>query len=130
MELNQTQFAKVVEAAKLKAAGSARWIAAIDKAASGVNGGWIVTELHNGIMVTTESGNTYHANGACQCAAFRNNQPCKHRALARLIELYNEGCAAARQVPVPTPHAAWRRRLGKVARWLGRVFWFARESRA
>lgn len=90
MEINQAKFAKVVEAAKVKAAGNARWIAAIDKASAGLAAGWIVTELADGIMVTTESGQTYHANGDhCQCEAFRRGQACKHRGLYRLVELYN-----------------------------------------
>lgn len=91
MEINQVKFAKVVEAAKARAAGNARWIAAIEKAVAGIAGGWIVTELADGIMVTTESGQTYHANGKhCQCRAFELNQPCKHRGLCRLLALYNE----------------------------------------
>lgn len=96
MDINQVKFAKVVEVAKAKAAGHARWIAAIEKAVAGLAAGWIVTELADGIMVTTESGLTYHANGACQCEAFRRNQPCKHRALARLIELYKAEPETAR----------------------------------
>lgn len=90
MTLNQAQFAAVVKTAKTRTTDK-RWIAAIDNAVAGVvSGWWIVTELHDGILVTTERGETYHANGACQCEAFRRNQPCKHRALARLIDRYNE----------------------------------------
>jgi hypothetical protein len=83
MQINRAKFEQVVKEAKAKAAGNARWITAIGKAADGLlNGGWIVTELAHGILVTTESG-TYHANGACQCKAYKNRQPCKHCALAR-----------------------------------------------
>jgi hypothetical protein len=68
-----------------------RWLSAIDKAVAGVESGWwLVTELHDGIMVTTETGQTYHANGSCQCRAFELGQPCKHRALARLVEIASE----------------------------------------
>ena len=68
-----------------------RWIAAIDKAVAGVeSGNWIITELAHGIAVTTESGETYFVSGACRCKAFANGQPCKHRALARLIEIARE----------------------------------------
>jgi hypothetical protein len=91
MEFNQAQFNKVVEAAKAKAAGNKRWIAAIDKAADALlNGKWIVTELQHCYVFTTESGKTYFANGVCQCEAFFRNQPCKHRTAARLLTLYRE----------------------------------------
>jgi hypothetical protein len=91
MEFNKAQFNKVVEAAKAKAAGNKRWIAAIDKAADALlNGKWIVTELQYCYVFTTESGKTYRANGVCQCEAFFRNQPCKHRAAARLLALYAE----------------------------------------
>jgi hypothetical protein len=91
MTLNQAQFAAVVEDAKAAAANSPRWLQAIDNAVAGVvSGWWIVTELAHSVAITTENGKTYFANGACQCEAFRRNQPCKHRALARLIEHYRE----------------------------------------
>jgi hypothetical protein len=70
---------------------------AIDKAVAGVvSGWWVVPELHDGVMVTTETGQTYHAKGRCQCRAYELGQPCKHRALAGLIDLYHE----AETVPV------------------------------
>jgi hypothetical protein len=91
MEINKVQFNKVVETAKAKAAGNKRWIAAIDKAADALlNGKWIVTELQHCYVFTTENGKTYRANGVCQCEAFFRNQPCKHRAGARLLALYAE----------------------------------------
>ncbi len=85
MQINKIKAA--AEIAKTKTSDK-RWIAAIDKAVAGVeSGNWIVTELANGIMVTTESGETYHANGVCSCRAYEFGQACKHRALARLIEI-------------------------------------------
>jgi hypothetical protein len=96
MNINQAKFNEVAEAAKAKT-NDKRWRAAIDKAVAGIVSGWIVTELAHGIMVTTEAG-TYLANGSCQCKAFAHGQPCKHRALARLIDLYNE-TAPAHRVP-------------------------------
>jgi hypothetical protein len=92
MEINnKAQFEKVVADAKAKAGGNKRWIAAIDKAADALlNGKWIVTELQRYYVFTTESGKTYRANGVCQCEAFFRDQPCKHRAGARLLDLYRE----------------------------------------
>jgi hypothetical protein len=97
MEINnKAQFNKVVADAKAKAAGNKRWIAAIDKAADALlNGKWVVTELQHCYVFTTESGKTYRANGVCQCDAFFHNQPCKHRAGARLLALYAEAVKAA-----------------------------------
>jgi hypothetical protein len=88
MEINKIK--KAAEIAKSKT-NDKRWINAIDKAVAGVESGWwIITELAHGVVVTTECGNTYFANGSCQCKAFANGQPCKHRAPARLIEIASE----------------------------------------
>jgi hypothetical protein len=88
-----------------------RWIAAIEKAVAGVESGWIVTELAHGIAVTTENG-TYFANGACQCKAFSNGQACKHRALARLLEIAGEikeaaGAASSRATVIAEITNMW-----------------------
>jgi hypothetical protein len=99
MELNKAQFEKVVADAKAKVAGNKRWIAAIDKAADALlNGKWIITELQHCYVFTTESGKTYRANGVCQCEAFFRDQPCKHRAGARLLNLYQEALSATPRV--------------------------------
>lgn len=90
MEINIQKFNEVASAAKASI-NDKRWQAAVDKAVAGiVSGWWIVTELHDGVLVTTETGNSYHANGICSCEAFNNGQPCKHRALARLLTIYHE----------------------------------------
>jgi hypothetical protein len=94
MTLIQDIFFAVVAEAKAKAAGNRRWLSAIEKAVDGLlSEKWIVTELQNCVMITTESGETYRANGVCQCKAFFANQPCKHRAAAQLIKRYNEKTA-------------------------------------
>jgi hypothetical protein len=90
MTINIQKFNEVAKAAKAKT-NDKRWQAAIDKAVAGVTSGWwVITELFDGVMATTECGQTYHANGSCQCRAFELGQPCKHRALARLLDLYHE----------------------------------------
>jgi hypothetical protein len=94
MQIDIQKFNEVAEAAKAKT-NDKRWHAAIDKAVAGVTSGWwVITELAHCVAVTTEEGHTYFANGSCQCKAYELGQPCKHRALARLIELYNERSAA------------------------------------
>lgn len=105
MTFNEETLKRVVETAKAKAAGNARWINAIDKAVAGLTGGaWIVTELHDGLMITTESGETYHANGVCQCKAFEFNTPCRHRAAAQLVKRYHEAEAAEAASPAPVDY--------------------------
>jgi hypothetical protein len=112
MALNQTILIQVANEARAKAAGNSRWLSAINRAVEGLQGGWIVTELADCLMVTTESGETYRANGVCQCKAFELGQPCKHRAAARLIEMYNQ--AANQTAPtgrcadlIETINATW-----------------------
>src|SRR5262249_35669342 len=96
----------VIASAKTKAAGNDRWIRAIDRAAEGIlSGELIVTTLAQGALVTSPNG-TYHANGTCQCKAFVNgHKECKHRAAARLAELY-EMAPAQPSVPVSRAVAA------------------------
>jgi hypothetical protein len=90
MTFNQSQLKEVAKAAKSRT-NDKRWQNAIDSAVAGVvSGWWIVTELADCVAITTETGKTYFANGVCQCEAFKNGQPCKHRSLYRLIQLYNE----------------------------------------
>src|SRR5262249_5227898 len=98
MTLNQAQFSKVVEEAKART-NDRRWLSAIDKALAGVvSGWWVITELFDSVAITTESGRTYFANGSCQCKAYELGQPCKHRALARLLDLYHEAENVTRAV--------------------------------
>jgi hypothetical protein len=92
MTLNQIKQA--AEIAKTRTSDP-RWLAAIDKAVAGFES-WIITELHDHILVTTESGETYHSNGVCQCKAYTHGgkSACKHRALYRLIQIARETEAA------------------------------------
>jgi hypothetical protein len=99
MTINKAKFERVVQEAKAKT-DNKRWIAAIEKAADAIlNGKWVVTQLFHCWVFTTQSGKTYRANGVCQCEAFFRDQPCKHRAGARLLNLYQEMEAA----PVAAP---------------------------
>jgi hypothetical protein len=59
---NKAMAISIQEAAEMAKArtNNKRWRAAIDKAIAGVaSGNWIVTRLNSGVMVTTESGQTY-----------------------------------------------------------------------
>lgn len=113
MQFNQEKLQRVASAAKAKTTNK-RWQAAIDKAVAGLTGGWIVTELQHSVAITTESGETYFANGSCQCKAFALGTPCKHRAAARLIEIYNETADVAvseRETLIAEIGATWLARF-------------------
>jgi hypothetical protein len=94
MQIQKEKFNAIVEAAKLKAASEPRWLRAIERAAEGIlSGEMIVTTLNDGALVTTANG-TYAANGHCNCeAARRGHTQCKHRAAARLMDLYERETA-------------------------------------
>jgi hypothetical protein len=98
---------QIKEAAKIAKSKThdRRWLAAIDKAVAGVESGWwIITELQHCLVITTEGGKTYFANEKhCQCEAFFHGQACKHRALARLVEICE---TAPVQTSVPARPAA------------------------
>jgi hypothetical protein len=95
MEINKAKFEAIVKTAVGKAGNNTRWVNAINKAADAIlNNRWIITPLAHSYAITTESGNTYFANGVCQCKAYALNTPCKHRCAARLLDLYFEMEAA------------------------------------
>lgn len=82
----------VVNSAKRAAAGSPRWINAIDRAAQELIENPYIDrdEEHGGLLIGSPSGNCYAANGVCQCKAFEFGRPCWHRSAARLIQRYDE----------------------------------------
>ena len=68
-----------------------RWINAIAKAVVEIEYSPFMTweaDSHS-LLMLSDSGNIYTANGSCQCKAFQEGFPCKHRAAARLILRYN-----------------------------------------
>lgn len=70
-----------------------RWINAIAKAVVEIENNPFMTYSHDShslLIMSATSGNVYNANGTCQCKAFEQGYPCKHRAAARLIQRYIE----------------------------------------
>jgi hypothetical protein len=88
MAINIQRFNEVVAAAKSRTRDK-RWLRAIDRAAEGIlSGELIVTTLRVGALVTSPN-ESYMANGVCGCKAFNNgHKECRHRAAARLMDLY------------------------------------------
>jgi hypothetical protein len=69
-----------------------RWINAIAKAVVEIQNNPFMTwqaDSHS-LLMLSDSGNIYTANGTCQCRAYEKGYPCKHRAAARLIVRYQE----------------------------------------
>ena len=76
-----------VDAARQAAAGNSRWLNAINAGFDHLLQAEVIeVGDHNALIYRSESGQTYHANGTCQCAAFASGNPCKHRAAARLVQ--------------------------------------------
>lgn len=70
-----------------------RWITAIGKAVAEIESNPFMTydfDSHSLLILSETSGEIYTANGTCQCKAFSEGFPCRHRAAARLIQRYVE----------------------------------------
>ncbi len=69
-----------------------RWINAINNAVKMIETQpeWLTyDEKENYLLIwSQDSGKVYSANGVCQCKAFEQGFPCKHRAAARLVRNY------------------------------------------
>ncbi len=69
-----------------------RWINAINKAAEMIEaqGEFMAfDEAENHLLIwNQESNQIYTANGVCQCRAFEQGYPCKHRAAYKLVKNY------------------------------------------
>ena len=90
MNVNQNRMDAVIQEAFDKVADSRRWQCAIAKAKQQIEENPYMHFDGQSLLILSPSGEIYTANGACQCKAFVNHQPCWHRAAARLVERYNE----------------------------------------
>lgn len=90
MNIDTDKMQQVIQQAFDRAAGNRRWETAIARAKQHLESNPYMHFDGSGLLVLSESGEIYTANGTCQCKAYTNGQPCWHRAAARLIERYNE----------------------------------------
>src|SRR5262249_47379123 len=106
MAINIQRFNEAAAKSKTR---DKRWLRAIDRAAEGIlSGELIVTTLRTGALVTSPNG-SYLANGVCGCKAFNNgHKECKHRAAARLVELYETAPVAVSPAVDDCPCACHR----------------------
>jgi hypothetical protein len=81
---------QVVQDAFNKASSSRRWQIAIARAKRQIEENPYMHFDGRALLILSPSGEIYSANGTCQCKAYRNHQPCWHRAAARLVERYIE----------------------------------------
>lgn len=90
MHINQDRMQQVVQAAFDKVPNSHRWQIAIAKAKQQLEENPYTHLDGHALLILSPSGEIYSTNGSCQCKAYRNGQPCWHRAAARLVQRYNE----------------------------------------
>jgi len=91
-EINREQLAEVAAESIAKINPNSkegkRWINAIAKAVIEIENNPFMSfdaDSHSLLMLSETSNTIYTANGTCQCKAFLQGFPCRHRAACRLI---------------------------------------------
>jgi hypothetical protein len=91
ISVNETKLAAVVESALASVSGDRRWTKAIMRAEQLLtSGNPYIHFTGDALVMLSESGEIYTANGICQCKAYAGGQPCKHRAAYKLVKRYME----------------------------------------
>ena len=90
LNLNQTKLEQVIQAAFDKVANSRRWQMAIARAKQIIESNPFVHMQEDGtLLLLSDSDEIYEVTAhACPCKAFRQGQPCKHRAVRQLLVRY------------------------------------------
>lgn len=97
MFLDEGRLSWVVESALLNVQGNRRWQNAIRRAADELLTNPYMHYTGKSLLMLSDSGEIYDANGTCQCAAFRSQTPCRHRAAYKLLKNYLTMIAAQPQ---------------------------------
>lgn len=91
IQIDETKLNTVVETALETVTGNKRWTNAI------LRGHKLLTSdnpyLHfdgTRLLVLSDSGAIYEANGVCQCAAYKEGFACRHRAAYKILKNYTE----------------------------------------
>ncbi len=90
LNLDQDRIQQVAQDAFNRVSGNRRWETAIAKAKAELESNPYMHFDGQSLLILSPSGEIYSANGTCQCKAYRKNQPCWHRAAARLVKRYAE----------------------------------------
>lgn len=87
IQINSQRLDEVVQQAFDKAQGSKRWQAAVIRAKQIIESNpYIYMDSDNTLIMLSDSNEIYEVRTAfCPCIAFSKGQPCKHRALRRLL---------------------------------------------
>jgi hypothetical protein len=93
--VNQDLLSQVIESALRQVQGDKRWTNAILRGAELIESNRCLPVDNGSLLILSESGHNYFVNGSCRteqglCPAFANHRPCKHRAVYRLLQLYDE----------------------------------------
>lgn len=88
MQLNIVKLKATADAAK--AIAPSEWSHRIDNALEEILSNPYMHYDGHGLLVLSDSGKTYYANGTCQCKAYHFKQVCWHRIGAKLIKRYME----------------------------------------
>lgn len=97
MFLDEGRLSQVVESALSNVQRNRRWQNAIHRAAEELLTNPYMHYTGKSLLMLSDSGEIYEANGACQCAAFRSQIPCRHRAAYKLLKNYLTMIAAQLQ---------------------------------
>jgi hypothetical protein len=90
INFDSDRMQQVVQEAFDKVGSNLRWQTAIVKAKQQLESNPYIHFDGDALLILSSSGEIYEANGACQCKAYANGQPCWHRAAARLVQRYRE----------------------------------------
>ena len=89
MNINENKLAAVVDTALAAVKDNKRWTNAIVRAEELLtSGNPYIHFTGESLLMLSESGKMYEANGVCQCKAYRGGQPCRHRAAYKLMKRY------------------------------------------
>lgn len=91
IQVDEQKLNAVVETALAKVKGDKRWTNAIIRAEKLLTSG--NPYLHfdgTRLVILSDSGGIYEANGVCQCAAYKEGFPCYHRASYKILKNYAE----------------------------------------
>ncbi len=92
LTLNETKLAAVVDSALMAVKDNRKWTNAILRAEKLLtSGNPYIHFTGDALLMLSDSGEIYTANGVCQCVAFKGGAPCKHRAAYKLVRRYMEG---------------------------------------
>lgn len=93
LNLDPTLLTAIASQAKAKAVQHPRWLTAIDRALVELESNPYLEWQDGHLLILSDSGTIYAANGVCQCKAYEFKNPCWHRACARIVRLYFEALA-------------------------------------